>query len=38
MYHELDDTGKRTYSVAEIAFEVGVTRSTIYRHLDRSSD
>jgi DNA invertase Pin-like site-specific DNA recombinase len=35
MYDELDDRGKRRYTVAQIAEEFGVTRPTIYRHLDR---
>jgi DNA-binding MarR family transcriptional regulator len=30
-----DDRGKRRYTVAQIAEEFGVTRPTIYRHLDR---
>jgi DNA invertase Pin-like site-specific DNA recombinase len=33
MYDEVDDTGKRRYTVAAIAAEFGVTRPTIYRHL-----
>jgi DNA invertase Pin-like site-specific DNA recombinase len=36
MYDELDEHGKRRYTVAQIAAEFGVTRPTIYRHLDRS--
>lgn len=35
MYDELDDRGKRRHTVAQIAEEFGVTRPTIYRHLDR---
>ncbi|MEV6322724.1 recombinase family protein [Nocardia sp. NPDC051787] len=35
MYDELDERGKRRYTVAQIAAEFGVTRPTIYRHLDR---
>jgi predicted DNA-binding transcriptional regulator YafY len=35
MYDELDDRGKRPCTVARIAEEFGVTRPTIYRHLDR---
>ena len=35
MYDELDDDGKRRYTVAAIATEFGVTRPTIYRHLGR---
>jgi DNA invertase Pin-like site-specific DNA recombinase len=34
MYEELDERGKRRYTVAQIAEEFGVTRPTIYRHLD----
>ena len=37
MYEETGDDGKRRYTVAEIAAEFGVTRPTIYRHLQRSS-
>ncbi|MGW4095069.1 recombinase family protein [Nocardia sp. NPDC004750] len=33
MYEELDERGKRRYTVAQIAAEFGVTRPTIYRHL-----
>ncbi|WP_425298373.1 recombinase family protein [Nocardia abscessus] len=33
MYDELDETGKRRYTVAQIVAEFGVTRPTIYRHL-----
>jgi DNA invertase Pin-like site-specific DNA recombinase len=33
MYDELDEDGKRRYTVAQIAAEFGVTRPTIYRHL-----
>ncbi|WP_343571402.1 hypothetical protein [Mycobacterium sp.] len=35
MYAELDDDGKRRYTVAEIATELGATRPTIYRHLGK---
>lgn len=38
MYEELDDNGKRRYTVAHIAEEFGVTRATIYRHLQRLAD
>ena len=34
MYNELGDDGKRSYTVAEIAAEFGVTRPTIYRALE----
>lgn len=34
MYDETDEKGRRRYTVAEIAAEFGVTRPTIYRHLD----
>jgi len=33
MYDEVDEEGRRRYTVAEIAAEFGVTRPTIYRHL-----
>lgn len=33
MYDELGADGKRQYTVAQIAAEFGVTRATIYRHL-----
>jgi DNA invertase Pin-like site-specific DNA recombinase len=33
MYDEIDEHGKRRYTVAQIAAEFGVTRPTIYRHL-----
>ncbi|MEV6139061.1 recombinase family protein [Nocardia sp. NPDC051990] len=32
MYDELDEHGKRRYTVGQIAAEFGVTRPTIYRH------
>lgn len=38
MYEELDDQGKRVYTVAEIAAEFGVTRPTIYRHLQAAAN
>jgi DNA invertase Pin-like site-specific DNA recombinase len=34
MYDETDERGKRRHTVAQIAAEFGVTRPTIYRHLD----
>ena len=34
MYDETGDDGKRRYTVAQIAAEFGVTRPTIYRHLE----
>lgn len=34
MYAETGEDGKRRYTVAQIAAEFGVTRPTIYRHLD----
>ena len=37
MYAELGEDGKRTYTVAQIAAEFGVTRPTIYRHLAAAS-
>jgi len=33
MYDETGPDGKRCYTVAQIAAEFGVTRPTIYRHL-----
>lgn len=36
MYDELDEHGKRRYTVAQIAAEFGVTRPTIYRHLQQA--
>jgi DNA invertase Pin-like site-specific DNA recombinase len=35
IFVELDDHGKRRYTVAEIAAEFGVTRPTIYRRLGK---
>ena len=35
MYDEADDTGRRIHTIAQIAAEFGVTRPTIYRHLQR---
>lgn len=37
MYEETGDDGRRRYTVAQIAAEFGVTRPTIYRHLNRSA-
>jgi DNA invertase Pin-like site-specific DNA recombinase len=37
MYDEVGDHGKRRYTVAQIAAEFGVSRPTIYRHLDTTS-
>jgi predicted DNA-binding transcriptional regulator YafY len=34
MYEETGPDGKRCYTVAQIAAEFGVTRPTIYRHLE----
>jgi DNA invertase Pin-like site-specific DNA recombinase len=34
MYEETGPDGKRRYTVAQIAAEFGVTRPTIYRHLE----
>jgi DNA invertase Pin-like site-specific DNA recombinase len=34
MYDEIGDDGTRRYTVAQIAAEFGVTRTTIYRHLE----
>lgn len=38
MYDELGPEGKRRYTVADIAREFGVTRPTIYRHLETTVD
>ncbi|WP_405178682.1 recombinase family protein [Nocardia sp. NBC_01377] len=38
MYAELDETGRRRYTVAQIAAEFGVTRPTIYRHLTAAAE
>lgn len=35
MYDELGSDGKRAYTVQQIAHEFGVSRPTIYRHLQR---
>jgi DNA invertase Pin-like site-specific DNA recombinase len=35
MYEEISPDGRRLHTVAQIAAEFGVTRPTIYRHLDR---
>lgn len=37
MYDEKGEDGRRRYTVAEIAAEFGVTRPTIYRHLQAQS-
>jgi len=37
MYDELGPDGKRAHTVKEIADEFGVTRPTIYRHLQRAA-
>lgn len=36
MYDETGDDGKRKYTVQQIAEEFGVSRPTIYRHLERT--
>ncbi len=38
MYDELGDDGRRAHTVQQIADEFGVTRPTIYRHLQRHRD
>jgi DNA invertase Pin-like site-specific DNA recombinase len=38
MYDELSDDGRRAHTVQQIADEFGVTRPTIYRHLQRQTD
>ena len=35
MYDEVGDDGRRVHTVQEIADVIGVSRGTIYRHLDR---
>jgi len=37
MYEETGPNGHRAYTVAQIAAEFGVSRPTIYRHLERSA-
>ncbi|WP_174867304.1 recombinase family protein [Nocardia arthritidis] len=37
MYDETDEDGKHRYTVAQIAAEFGVTRATIYRHLNNTN-
>lgn len=37
MYDEVGDDGRRAHTVQQIANEFGVTRPTIYRHLQRAS-
>jgi DNA invertase Pin-like site-specific DNA recombinase len=37
MYDELGDDGRRAHTVQQIANEFGVTRPTIYRHLQRQA-
>ncbi|MEU6587430.1 recombinase family protein [Nocardia sp. NPDC046763] len=37
MYDELNEHGKRRYTVDQIAAEFGVTRPTIYRHLNKTT-
>src|SRR5664279_5224925 len=37
MYEESGPDGRRAYTVAQIAAEFGVSRPTIYRHLDQSA-
>jgi DNA invertase Pin-like site-specific DNA recombinase len=36
MYDETDKDGKRKHTVAQIAAEFGVSRPTIYRHLEKT--
>jgi len=35
MYDETDKDGKRKHTAARMAAEFGVSRPTIYRHLDK---
>jgi predicted transcriptional regulator len=37
MYDETTSSGRHIYTVAQIAKEFGVTRPTIYRHLDNDT-
>lgn len=37
MYDEVGDDGKRKHTVQDIADELGVARTTIYRYLDRAA-
>ena len=37
MYEERGPDGRRAYTVGQIAAEFGVSRPTIYRHLERSA-
>jgi predicted DNA binding protein len=37
MYDEVGPDGRRAHIVQQIADEFGVTRPTIYRHLDRGA-
>jgi DNA-binding XRE family transcriptional regulator len=37
MYEEKGDDGRRKYTVAEIAETFGVSRKTVYRHLEPSA-
>lgn len=37
MYEEADERGKRRYTVAQIAETFGVSRKTVYRHLERGA-
>ncbi|MEU0815206.1 hypothetical protein ABZ358_12880 [Streptomyces mirabilis] len=36
MYDEVDANGKQKWTVQQTAEEFGVTRPTIYRHLDKT--
>src|SRR5207237_4293341 len=36
MYDEVGPDGRRPYTVAQIAAEFGVSRPTIYRHIDKA--
>jgi transposase-like protein len=36
MYDQVGDDGRRKYTVAEIAGTFGVSRKTVYRHLEPS--
>ncbi|MFT4034899.1 MAG: helix-turn-helix domain-containing protein [Patulibacter sp.] len=38
MYDELGSAGKRVYTVQRIADEFGVSRPTIYRHIEHAAE
>jgi DNA invertase Pin-like site-specific DNA recombinase len=38
MYDDVDEHGRRQHTVAQIAETFGVSRATVYRHLDQAAD